>query len=99
MRGGFDEARSCGVGGHSPCGRSDSALVRLNSERSFDFNEAGIWIVLLISVFPGILLVASGILLNKAKKYGIIDFVVLAGSIIMFFILTTVLMGPSGEAW
>jgi len=71
------------------------SFVRLNSERSFDFNEAGIWIVLLISVFPGILLVASGVLLNKAKKYGTIDFVVLAGSIIMFFILTTVLMGPS----
>ena len=72
------------------------SFVSLGSGESFDFNEAGIWIVLLISIFPGVILVACGSLLKKAKKYGMFDFVILAGSLVMFFILTIVLMGPSG---
>ena len=62
------------------------------SGHGWELDETGVWIILLISIVPGILLVFAGIMLEEAKKRRMLDFVILGASIVMFLFLTTVVM-------
>jgi hypothetical protein len=62
------------------------------SGQGWQLNETGVWTTLLISIIPGILLVLAGIMLEQVKGRRIVDFAMLAVSIVVFFFLTMVVM-------
>jgi len=62
------------------------------SEHGWELSETGVWAILLISIVPGILLVFAGIMLEEAKKRRMLDFALLAISVVMFILLTTLVM-------